>query len=292
MNLTLLVAALRRRWYVAVAGLVLTSAAGVLAFLLVPPSYTSATSLLLIPPATTVGPRGNPYLNLGGLGPAVDVLATRVLAGQTAQQIIDDNPDATIAVGPDFASTGPILLVKVEAPSAGTSMSLRDAIVAEVAPTLARMQGDVSVGASSRITTSSLATDPRPEVSRKSQLRALIVAVGGGLAATVFGSALIDGVALRRSGVAALGGADTTPVARVPKPTKRRRQADWSWSDDEPVAEPGPAEVAQVPVAPVAPPVAPTPAMQTSTSPNGDNHALDDGWVRPVRDNAEADARA
>ena len=190
--------AMLRRWYLAVLGLLLTLVLGLFAFLSTSPTYTAVTSMFLIPPKNAVGLRGNPYLNLGGLGPARDVLAARVLSGATAQQIATEDPTAEIAVDPDALTTAPILVISVSARSAHASIQYRDRLAADVAPALAAMQEDLLVPMSSRIVVSTLATDPKPNKEIKNQLRSVILVVGVGCAVTVVGTSLIDSFLARR----------------------------------------------------------------------------------------------
>jgi capsular polysaccharide biosynthesis protein len=244
-----LLVALRRRWYLVAAGLVLTMGLGYLALSAVSPTYTTTTSMLLIPPKNAVGPRGNPYLNLGNLTNARDALATRILADPVTEEITDENPNAEITVAADITSSGPILLIKVSAPSSQASILIRDRLAMVVPPTLDDMQRDLVIPPSSRITISTLASDPEPTKSAKSQLRAIIVVVGFGASATIIGTGLLDSFLTRRrsKSKASLNGEGASEGA-TEDASRSEISAQVSGSDIstvESMPQPGRAEVDQ-----------------------------------------------
>lgn len=248
MNLRSVLVALKRRWYLATAGLLVTAGMVAAAIYLVSPTYTATSSLLLIPPKSVTGPRGNPYLNLGGLNAAVDVLKTRVMTGALAEELTTAEPDAEISVESDFASSAPVVVVSASAGGGSLALSMRDALAAEVIPTLAAMQGDLGVPPASRITAVELASDTKPELSRRNQLRAVIVAGGAGFAATLLGTALLDGILIRRrlrvqaaaaqsEPAAGQGGADTFSglSSAVVSPSQQREPPDRGIEDTSPI---------------------------------------------------------
>ena len=193
-----LLKALRERWYLVAVGILLTAGLGYFALSAASPTYTTTTSMLLIPPKNSVGARGNPYLNLLGLGPARDALATRVRANPDTQELMEENPTAEITVGPDTTTSGPILLITVSTRSSQESILIRDQLAMAVSPTLDNMQKDLFIRPSSRITVSTLASDPKPTKSAKDQLRAIIVAVGVGVSLTIIGTGVLDTFLTRR----------------------------------------------------------------------------------------------
>ena len=247
MNLRTLAAALRRRWYLLLVGLLATAGMVVAAVMVVPPTYTATSSTLLLPPKSTIGQRGNPYLNLGGLGPAVDVLSKRLTASPPAEAIMEANPDADISAEPDITSSGPILLVTVEAQSAQAALELRDAMTQLVEPTLDEMQSEMSIGNASRITTSVLASDKKPEVSYRAPLRIVIVAAAGGLLVTGLGTAAIDGLLIRRRRRKASPEQESTTVES--DAPQQDDEVDWwaSEAEQQMLTEEAPALVEETP---------------------------------------------
>ncbi|GAA3632517.1 hypothetical protein [Microlunatus ginsengisoli] len=227
MKLADLLSALRRRWPIVAAGLLLTVGLGLLTSQFIRPTYTATTSMLLLPPKSTVGARGNLYLNLLGLNPAMDVLRARILADDRTRSLVDSHPNASITLGPDTTTAGPILLIGVSAESEEESISIRDQLVAEVPPSLSGMQKELSIPGQSQITVTTLAVDPKPEVSHKDQLRAVIAVVGSGAAATLVLTGLLDGALQRRAEGRRAAGSST------PRRAGRRLDPDASSPPDE-----------------------------------------------------------
>ena len=69
---------LRRRWYLLPVVLMATVACAMVSADRVGPTYRSSATVVLVPPETTLGETGNPYLFLGGLQQSVDVLSRTV----------------------------------------------------------------------------------------------------------------------------------------------------------------------------------------------------------------------
>lgn len=233
---------LRRRWYFVLAGLLATAALAVGVTQVVPITYTTTSSVLLLPPKSSLGAGGNPYLNLGGLAQALEVLTARVNAAESMQSMIKSHPEAVITVGDDPTTTGPIVLVSVNAPNPGEATELRDQITATIAPALVQMQNQLGIRPYSQITSSVLATDDQPQRELKNLLRAIIVVVALGGSTTVLMTGYLDKRLLARRpraersdrgrrGVVA-GGPDVDPTAE-----------DSSWwpepGDAEGTAGPG-----------------------------------------------------
>jgi hypothetical protein len=197
-----LLVGLRRRWYVALLGLLATAALAVVAVRMVPVTYTATTSILLLPPQPAVGPKGNPYLNLAGLSQALEVLSTRVDASDATQAVLGAHPTVTATVGPDPTTTGPILLISSTADSPQESMEVRDQLSGIVPDVLVTMQNDIGVRQVSRITASPLASDRRPTKEIKDQLRAVIAIVAAGSAGSFLVTGYLDFLLAVRSGTA------------------------------------------------------------------------------------------
>jgi hypothetical protein len=227
MYLIELLKSLRHRWYLVLTGTLLTVALTVAASFFVHPTYIAKASVVLIPPKPPIGVARNPYLNLGGLGPAVDVLGARVRANRTSLELASTHPRAQITVAPDtLATSAPILFITVDAPFPSEALAVRDEVLATVAPTLAAMQDELSIPNGSRMAVSTLASGSQPEQSSRAQLRVLILILGVGGALTVVGTGLIDGILSRRQE------RQSAPVKRSRRKRAAAKYAGGWWGDD------------------------------------------------------------
>src|SRR6187200_106612 len=129
MHLSELVGGLRRRWWAVVIGLLGTAAIICVAFTLVPPEQEAHASLVILPPAKTVLETGNPYLALGGLQPAADMLAAAMNSGRLHESLAPSHGSATFEVAPDTDSSGPMLLVTVNDDDPARTLALLDSVI-------------------------------------------------------------------------------------------------------------------------------------------------------------------
>jgi hypothetical protein len=200
MYLLELVGGLRRRWWIALIGLVATAALAATAYTLVPPEQDVRASLMVLPTANDANEAGNPDLVLGGLEPAADLLAAAMNSGAIHESLAPASGKATFEVTRDTSSSGPMLLVQVTDTDPQRAVTLLDSVVKTMPEVLARLQSQVAVRPSSNLLSLTEVTrDTKPEPSIKKQLRATLAASAGGLALTVFGTNALDGLLRRRS---------------------------------------------------------------------------------------------
>lgn len=197
MNLRKLLARLGRRWYVVVAGLALTAGLCVLALRLVPTEYSATSSVLLLPPANTVGTGGNPYLSLGGLEGAVDVLSRAMTGEQTVDELTPPPTEVTYTFERDQTTSGPIILVQVKDSTAEGALDTLDRILRKAPVTLKALQVDVGAPEESMITFGVIATDVEATADHKALVRALIVVFAGGIGLTLLSAIVVDNWANR-----------------------------------------------------------------------------------------------
>lgn len=194
-----LLLSLLRRWYIIVAGLLVTAALCGVAFIKIPLTYEATGSVLLLPPKSSVGSRGNPYLYLGGLAQAVEVLSARLNASTIRKPIEESHPDTTFDVGQDQTSTGPLLSVSVSSNSEAETLAVVKAVMAEVPRALTGMQDDLQIPEGSRIG-SLILTDPTEATElSKTRSRGVIALAGVGVAGTVLLAGLLDGLLMART---------------------------------------------------------------------------------------------
>src|SRR5665647_3312257 len=198
MYLADLLPSLRRRWWAVSLGLLATLGLGYMALTLVPIEYVARSSMLLLPPESTLETTSNPYLGLGGLQPAADVLSRALNDGAVHEALAPRDGTATFTVDRDTTSSGPLVLVEVTDVSSTGAAATLDAVVAEMHLTLKKLQEEVGVPEIELIDVVDVARDMTPEPDNKTQIRAILVAVALGLGGTLFGTDLLDGWLVRR----------------------------------------------------------------------------------------------
>ncbi|MDQ4110810.1 MAG: hypothetical protein M3306_06885 [Actinomycetota bacterium] len=203
MELSAVWGALARRWYLVIVSLGLTVVAVVVMMGRVGPSYTAQGTLLLFPPegTTRAGERieGNPYLSLGGLNPARDILI-RAMTSRTARaDVAKSHPGVGYEMYADMAVSGPIIVVEVTGPSDEATIGALNTLFTTVPSVLSDLQTDLGIKRREYITVQELTIDETAQEVTKDQLRAGIVAGAGVMVGGLLGIGLLDGLLLSRS---------------------------------------------------------------------------------------------
>lgn len=200
MELNAFWAALLRRWYLTAGGVVLAIALTFVVVGRIGPTYKAEGSMLLFPPAAT-GPngsvnltQGNPYLNLGGLSQARDVVIRSLKSKSTMDDFARKEPRATYVVTPDYTTSGPILVLDVTSHSRDAATEGLKVLMATVPQTLISMQSGLDLKPAAYITSRTLTADRSPEVVRSGQVRSGIVVGTAVMAITLLLLALLDGI--------------------------------------------------------------------------------------------------
>jgi hypothetical protein len=185
---------LLRRWYVTLPGLIFVAAISVLTASKVPPKYQANSYVLLLPPASSVGPGGNQFLALGGLEATTDVLARAMsdIATVNALQAEGVGPSDYVVVR-DASTSGPVLQVTTTDKTAAQALADNALVVVRLAPTLAQLQQSVNVNPIDQVTAKRINQAREATVQLKSQLRALLVVIALGLILVIIVAALVDG---------------------------------------------------------------------------------------------------
>lgn len=191
--------ALRRRWYITVVGVLATAGLCVAAMVAFPPTYQAKSSIVLLPPATTVDEGGNPYLQLSDLKQAVDVTIAALTSQSAADQTMASAPNGSYEVLPDYTTNGPIFIITAEDKTKESTLATLEVVKGMVAPTLTNLQTSLGIAPQSQITSKVLTSDGEPTTVRKAQIRALIVALAAGLILSALLLALVDSLLLRRA---------------------------------------------------------------------------------------------
>ena len=209
-------ATLVRRWYLVVAAVVLTVGAGIGAWHLLGPTYEAKAAILMVPPGTTIDRKtdnsadGNPFLALGGLSQARDIVIQAVTSQTTFEdlctrkgdtdylqmqaELCKSRPGVKFEVTPDFTSNAPIVLVTVKADTSTNATVALTTMAEEIPTALADLQSEFKLRARALITSMPIVIDEQPMTVHKTQIRAAIAAGGGVMAVSLLAIALIDGL--------------------------------------------------------------------------------------------------
>ncbi|WP_447647058.1 glycosyltransferase [Nocardioides zeae] len=240
-----LLRALLRRWYAAAAALALALALTVAAADTVPVTTTARATVLLLPPTADLDGSGNPYLYLGGLNQATDVLVARLDSDAVAEPVQERHPGAAILVARDGTTTGPMLLVTAtSADPAEASAAVQDVLA--VLPTeLGSLQEALGVTDRSAITSSVLTGVDREPPDTTGRTRALIAVGGLGAGTALLLTWTVDRLLGRRSerrrARADRAGADRAgDLPSTPSPVTPSPGAPPAGLDDEPSTDDAP----------------------------------------------------
>lgn len=252
---------LLRRWYVVAFGLLATIGLSLWTMSFVPVRYSAQAEVLLLPPRTTTGLSGNPYVDLGGLGPTRDVWA-RALNDPTLQErLVEQGAPGTLDVGPDLASPAPLAVMTVEASTPQAALALLAALLDESPRTLRGLQTDLDVPEAAHITSTVVTQSSEAMVVRKPQIRALLVTVVAGTGATLIAAAACDALLFRLRGSPRRVRVDDVKVGPAAPgdglvPPATAHVPDWEAAWSELPDGPGPPLVAPAERNDVEPPVA------------------------------------
>lgn len=190
---------LRRRWYLAVVGALVTLAAAAGVASTVPPTYEASASVILVPPTEAVPVGGNPYLYMGGLSTTVDVLSRSLSDEQTRHALLRGDTTLDYAADPDRTAAGPILLVTASGPTEAATMATLKTVVEKVPSSLAQIQSSLGIATKSAITSMTLTQDDKAKTVQKKRIRATLAVTAVTAAGALLLIGLIDGLLLRHA---------------------------------------------------------------------------------------------
>lgn len=191
MELRALLSVLLRRWLWVVAVVVLAVLAGVGVGKVVKPSYQTTASVILLPPADPSAGATNPYLALGNLDAASDVVVASINTDKLVQEMAQKYPSAQFVVAKDTTASAPFVLVTVSAGDPDQALHEMQDIVALVPVRLETLQSSAKVSSTALITSKVVAQSDQPAVVNKSRIRSMAMAV---LAVGVLGMAALVGL--------------------------------------------------------------------------------------------------
>lgn len=217
------VAPLVRRWYLVLMGMILTCVAAVVLSETVATTCTSSAAVVLVPGPRSIPKGDNPFLYMGNLIQARDVLVQTLSTEATTSEILDGTKDATVEATADRMTSGPVIMLTATAPTAVRVTALRDAALAALTQRLDSLQDRANTPVRARISALTLSEDDVPEVSSRQRLRLIIMIGVLGLALTLGLTAVIDRL---------LGKRGQRSEARRRRRTRERNQAQDDLTGD------------------------------------------------------------
>ena len=235
---------LRQRWYLVLALVVVTCGATYLVAQRVGPTYEATGTVLVFPPSQAEDPTGqlsqeNPYLSLGGVGQARDVVVRALTAKKVSDEFGKEYPPGTgYEIVPDYTNSAPIILFTVEAAAPDDATSALDFLMGRVPAELEKLQAGLDLPRDQQVTSVTLTQDEKPATTHKAMIRAGImtgaVLAGAGLLLI----ALVDGLlASRRRGRNPEDAEDAEVAEDEPEETyvgSEHEVEHEEWSDWEP----------------------------------------------------------
>jgi capsular polysaccharide biosynthesis protein len=198
MNLADTLRGLWRRWYIVVPGVLLAAALAVSVWVMIPPGHERSSTQLLIPGAQSMPEGANPYLFLGGLSPAADVIVRAVGSENATNAIIEDYPGAEIEITRDTTTSGPVILITVTAASDTAAEEVLALLVERTATVLDELQATEEIAESNRVTLLPITVDSQSVLDQRVRFIAVAAAGLAGVALTLFIAALVDGLSMQR----------------------------------------------------------------------------------------------
>lgn len=190
--------ALGRRWYVLVAGLLITVGLAVGAYRVTPPNYTASGLILLLPSKTAIGPGGNPFLALSDLDQPAGILVAYFSGSSAQAQVKAQAPTAQYQVLINTSARGPIIEVDVTDKSSAGALKALDYVTEQVPVVLNRLQAQVSAPPDAIITSMPLTIDSKAKADYSGTIRIVIAAVVIGLLLTGIIAFALDGLLASR----------------------------------------------------------------------------------------------
>lgn len=239
MNLADTLRGLVRRWYIVIPGLLVAVAVAIAAWQLIKPTYERTGTQLLLPGTASIPEAGNPYLYLGGLSQAADVLVTAMSSENELGPILEDHPGAEIVVSRDPMTSGPQVLTTVTARSDAEAGEILAAVMVTTEDVLDGLQDVDGITAGNRIGIKTITQDTQSTLEQKNRMLGVAAAGLGVVVVTLVAAALIDGMSTRRRRRGSATGADEDE----PEPTDDAVSADDTTdeadgsdgAEDEPV---------------------------------------------------------
>jgi hypothetical protein len=189
---------LLRRWYIVVPGILLSAGLAASVWSMVPPGYERSSTQLLVPGTESIPAGANPYLFLGGLTPAADVLARAVGSENAKHEVAEDFPGVAIEVTRDNSTAGPVILVAVTAATDDDAEEVLGLLVDRTTSVLDEIQEAEAIAADNRVTLMPITVDSQSVLDQRTRFIAVAATGLAATAITLFLAAAVEGWSQRR----------------------------------------------------------------------------------------------
>ncbi|WP_261164869.1 hypothetical protein [Microbacterium sp. Marseille-Q6965] len=209
MNIAETLRGLVRRWYIVLPGALLAAGAALAVWTHTPPTYQRTATQMLLPgeasmPVTVVEVDGeevetepNPFLYLGGLGTAADVLVRVAGAEASVAEVLEPYDGAEVQVARDHTSSAPMILITASAADDGDAARIVDEMLQRTEHVFGEIQDEQEVSSELRMSIWTVAVSSEGTLSNRDRLMAAGLTGAGSLLLVLLVAAAVDGLARR-----------------------------------------------------------------------------------------------
>ena len=198
MNLADTLRGLWRRWYIVIPGLILAIVVALAAWQAIKPDYQRTGTQLLLPGTASIPEAGNPYLYLGGLSQASDVLVTAMSSDLEKNSLLAGHAGAQITIVRDPLTSGPQILTTVTARSDVEAGEILDAAIVRTTKMLDSLQDVDGITAGNRIGIKTITVDNQGTPIQKARVLGVAGAALVVLLLTLIVAGLVEGLSTRK----------------------------------------------------------------------------------------------
>jgi hypothetical protein len=189
---------LLRRWYIVFPGILVIAGITVGVWFAVPPGYSRSATQLLIPGETSIPEGANPYLYLGGLAPAADVLVRALGSENVLNEMEDDHHGVDVKILRDTTTAGPIIVINVLASTDADAESVLGLLTARTATLLEQFQREEDIPPENRMTVIPVTVDEQSTLEQRSRILLTAGVAATGVVLVLLIAGLVDGFVQQR----------------------------------------------------------------------------------------------
>lgn len=194
MNLADTLRGFRRRWYVVLPGIVVALAVALGTWHVVKPQHERTASQVLLPgTATLPATSRNPYLFIGGLTDAADVVVRTVGSNNVMNDITSRHPGIKVKVERDPTTAGPVILTTVTATNDREAAAVLQLLLQRAKTTLTHLQTQEGIAPKAQIVATTLSVDNHGKLKQKKRLMATGASGAGILLLTLILASVLEG---------------------------------------------------------------------------------------------------